>query len=389
MNKPLALLISVALLTSPLSTNAFGATKAGATCTKAGATSTVSNIKYTCIKSGKKLVWDKGVSVPSSKPSPSTNNAARKVIVDPIRVAAFNQVHSKSCADSYPNLTVSTSIGPSFNQATSKAISDALISDFKCFGDLFTAPTKLQIFYVTELDESFVKDKVIPVIIKDDVPHMDQIMLDMKNKKWGNVGSAGGFVNKTYTPNEFTMVIHVTSNYTWKSTDSKLPMHEFTHVIQHFYRDKMQTNTEAAWFDNFPGWFAEGGADTLAFSVVATSPENLDSMTRINGKDMANDTSSPQYRTAATANEMITLIKTLIAPNSDAARNYQYPIGQLVSEYILGTYGFDSYLTLIKNSGTFSSFSENLKATIGLSQEEFLVKAAPYVLAQWQADLKS
>jgi len=39
------------------------AAKAGGTCSKAGITSVVSGKTYTCIKSGKKLVWDKGVAV--------------------------------------------------------------------------------------------------------------------------------------------------------------------------------------------------------------------------------------------------------------------------------------------------------------------------------------
>ena len=44
-------------------TPTFGAGLAGSSCTKAGTTKTVSNKKYTCIKSGKKLIWDKGVAV--------------------------------------------------------------------------------------------------------------------------------------------------------------------------------------------------------------------------------------------------------------------------------------------------------------------------------------
>ena len=47
---------------------AEAAVKAGATCSKAGATSIVSNKKFTCVKSGKKLVWDKGVAVKTNKP---------------------------------------------------------------------------------------------------------------------------------------------------------------------------------------------------------------------------------------------------------------------------------------------------------------------------------
>lgn len=37
--------------------------KAGAKCSKAGATSTVAGKKFTCIKSGTKLMWNKGVVV--------------------------------------------------------------------------------------------------------------------------------------------------------------------------------------------------------------------------------------------------------------------------------------------------------------------------------------
>ena len=37
--------------------------KAGATCSKVGATTVVKTLKYTCIKSGKKLIWSKGVAV--------------------------------------------------------------------------------------------------------------------------------------------------------------------------------------------------------------------------------------------------------------------------------------------------------------------------------------
>jgi hypothetical protein len=68
MRKALAALTVVVLAMSPLQASA--AVKAGAACTKAGATSTVGGIKYTCVKSGKKLVWDKGVKVvAAAKPS--------------------------------------------------------------------------------------------------------------------------------------------------------------------------------------------------------------------------------------------------------------------------------------------------------------------------------
>ena len=53
---------------------AVAAIKAGATCAKLKSTTTVSGYKYTCIKSGKKLVWSKGVKIvvtPKPTPTPS------------------------------------------------------------------------------------------------------------------------------------------------------------------------------------------------------------------------------------------------------------------------------------------------------------------------------
>ena len=50
--------------------------KAGAKCTKAGATSTSGGKKFTCIKSGTKLVWNKGVEIKAAAPKPTPSPAA-------------------------------------------------------------------------------------------------------------------------------------------------------------------------------------------------------------------------------------------------------------------------------------------------------------------------
>ncbi len=47
--------------------NSYAAVTAGSTCKKLGATSTYAGKKYTCIKSGKKLIWNKGVKVSTPK----------------------------------------------------------------------------------------------------------------------------------------------------------------------------------------------------------------------------------------------------------------------------------------------------------------------------------
>ena len=70
----LAALITATFLAALLPANS--ATLAGTICPKLNATKTVANLKFTCNKSGKKLVWNKGVAIqpapkPSASPTPS------------------------------------------------------------------------------------------------------------------------------------------------------------------------------------------------------------------------------------------------------------------------------------------------------------------------------
>jgi len=84
MRKVLTLVLALTLLgISP----GHALTKAGAKCSKAGITSTYAGKKYTCVKSGKNLVWNKGVTV-------------KKVVVSKKAVCP-----SKSALDVDPGIT--------------------------------------------------------------------------------------------------------------------------------------------------------------------------------------------------------------------------------------------------------------------------------------------
>jgi hypothetical protein len=73
----LALLLSLSLISAPT----FAAVKAGAKCTKAGATATAGGKKFTCIKSGTRLIWNKGVTVKAAPKPTSFPTASTKVDV--------------------------------------------------------------------------------------------------------------------------------------------------------------------------------------------------------------------------------------------------------------------------------------------------------------------
>ncbi len=69
------MLVLVASNTAP----AVAAPKAGAKCVKAGATQSANGKKFTCIKSGNQLVWNKGKAIPKAAPaaSPTTSSTPK------------------------------------------------------------------------------------------------------------------------------------------------------------------------------------------------------------------------------------------------------------------------------------------------------------------------
>jgi hypothetical protein len=60
MKQPLALLMALTFVISCFSIPAYAAVKAGAKCSTKGETKTSQGKKFTCVKSGKTLVWSKG-----------------------------------------------------------------------------------------------------------------------------------------------------------------------------------------------------------------------------------------------------------------------------------------------------------------------------------------
>ena len=79
MNRKLIALFSIVFIFVSLPLiPANAAVKAGGSCTKAGISSIASGKKFTCIKSGKKLVWNRGVFAapkPSTTPTPNSNTS--------------------------------------------------------------------------------------------------------------------------------------------------------------------------------------------------------------------------------------------------------------------------------------------------------------------------
>ena len=430
--------------------NSLNAAVSGTKCAKAGTTKTVSNIKYTCVKQGNKLVWNKGAALkpivkpfptpspdlenavvhvgdsctaigehatrqtsagilickrdlsgnlewdlparPSSTPTPSaspSSSPAKILEIDPIRLEAFKSTHDFKCNTAHPNISFTKDVGPNFDPKIAAIIDNLLGRDFNCFDSYLPGPIKLKVFYVSQSDTEFAKTSVNPYLTNNQANHLKEILDRMTAGDWGNGGMAGGFVNWANDHSYIFLVIHVTDNFIWEDKENKLISHEFTHVLQDVWREKINTPAEEDWMRQSPGYFTEGGAEALGYTFEASSALALETSMKKTEKGMSGHPDAGRFRNVASEAEMLARMKETIFPKDEVTSSLQYPIGGLIGEYLIGKYGFTSYLTLIKNLGTYADFSDNLKSVIGLTQDQMLEAAAPYVFKQWKTAMQS
>jgi hypothetical protein len=140
----LTLVLSLSVVISIASTeSSFSAVKAGSTCAMAGQTLVASGKKFTCVKVGKKLQWNKGTSLattqspssPSAKPTASSPSAtpiaefnAHDVVIAQVS-DQWKKWRTKSTSTFTPlKMILESGYDPAWNNAT-KA-SDLLISAF-------------------------------------------------------------------------------------------------------------------------------------------------------------------------------------------------------------------------------------------------------------------
>jgi M6 family metalloprotease-like protein len=103
-------------------TPASGAIKQGSSCPKINSKATVAGVKYTCVKSGKKLIWNKGVKsakpqqnqLVDSKPAGAENSESASkpdTTPDPIVSDSSIYINSAQCKLAYTNQQVDQFIG--------------------------------------------------------------------------------------------------------------------------------------------------------------------------------------------------------------------------------------------------------------------------------------
>jgi hypothetical protein len=432
MKKLLAVLVTAALFLVPI--NAIAAVKAGDACKKVGTTATANGKKFTCVKSGKKLVWNKGVTVSKTTPTASPTNSqsassnssspapTQSVILnrgyirngqfvyrvvngvlerriyasndftsadtrsesdfDAIRVKAYKEITGLTSNPGHPRMQISYLITENYPKDHAEAIRIGVEFAANKFDALIDENFKVNVVLVTEKDKEYVKSKIGILVHPDEIGRtLANLERYTPNTQAVGSGSAGfnrrgqGFIGGTYTG---TFPSFLNNNYLWP----EIATHEMTHVFQMFHISKREFKSEADWLKVIPVHFTEGSANTIGHALAVQhlgwySDESDYTVKRY----MSGFRGSNKMQSVSDVLEMLENTISWANPNySEMA----YPVGQVLWEYIIGTYGFDTYMKFLKNIPATTSYEENLKSVTGVSKDELYKNAAPYIISVWK-----
>ena len=153
-----ALFAALIIFTGSGAIHSFAATKAGAACSKAGKTSISGGKKYTCIKSGKKLIWSKGVATkpapqkteaPAASPSPSPT-VEKLSYPTSKEVEALDRIVESALKSSQPrSADIDFQIGPGQQSAEigqiAKSVLESALRTASIMGLDFDVPVKIYV----------------------------------------------------------------------------------------------------------------------------------------------------------------------------------------------------------------------------------------------------
>ena len=290
------------------------APKAGAKCTKAGATATASGKKFTCIKSGTRLLWNKGIAIKAA-PKPTVNPVLKPVeptptptptpVATPTPTPTPTQLipaEPKSFADiernyqsvaywawkkskdkiesskrtfiDFENIIAPNSGILNKNPVVAFDATSRLFSDFVqpskfysisySYDDLNWAQSKFEeLFSDPELlREIQSPNRGGPNQARNICPSPERCHSSSPNTNRAGVS----IILVGYTPTR--------TNYLTE-TNGDLQSHEYTHVVQQlqFVKSPREMNGLASLKQYVPWWLVEGGADFAG--IASTHPDSF------------------------------------------------------------------------------------------------------------------
>jgi|UniRef100_UPI004049C7D4 hypothetical protein len=358
------------VLAAPVSS---AAVKAGSACTKQGVKQISGGKSFTCVKQGKKLVWKKGVAVkkpaapvvalptPSPIPSATSEAVTEKVSFKPWSTSASAREISDAAQANFKlwvneqskqNSTHKTILHPDTPAKRASNFSKVDQLGSQLFTQYFNGPSAT----VIGASEKWVVDQ-----------------LNNAGENYGSCANNSGNGGLNYCLNKGrTQGYVVTSDDNFNASNpgrdgSALLAHEYFHLVQRqmsglaMLQSIKHGEKESA--NLFPAWLEEGAANFVGFTVAAvaldaTYWEGRPAMFTYIKPDPSNNRNSLQD------------YEIRNGPGNDSP-TYPYIAGQVASEFIVASVGFQKFLNIWLFFKETKDFEKSFERAIGMSKDEF------------------
>ena len=374
MRKPIA--VTAVIILGLLPVQASAAVKAGSTCSKAGVTTNIGDFKFTCIKSGKKLLWSSGVKktgIPAPSPSPSVS-ATPSPSATPSTTPSATATPEKTFASLWEKygFTKPTSADSVINAATDnfknytstvrssqevKVVAqpgvDQQLATWVQGGATFVA----QHFTYPKMSRTFVDVIAIDATWLQDTYAKEGYSADQVRDRLGgfNAGAPafGGSYSNTWN---FSAIQKSNAMVNDKAGMAQTPGHEFFHAIQEILAGRISNDTGS----NVPNWFWEGPAMFIGEQAAGTL--GYSDYVTVGRASMLN-----RYRNGDSINRTSTLSE--IKANNRATD--PYAIGFAGTEFLVSQVGVEKMLNVYTALGRGMNFSDAFKQGTSIELSDF------------------
>ena len=339
--------LCLAVFISSVQPLALAAVKSGQSCSKVGATSISKGVKYTCIKSGKKLVWNKGVKiVPVAKPTPSVTASPEQTPIptpsptsSPLQrwdesdrldalLTQFSDRINQS-ANFQPEMIIE--FGKGTYDDYKELINVGIAAAAKFWSTDIKSPLKFPVIYSGVEDRDWFLSRIAFY------GHSSPQYLENVDRRIALDGDRVGMAGLSYSNGTYLIQFFrgkaLTRLY---PLDYSTVSHEYSHAAQtYFLKGKM---------DAFPCWAMEGGANVYANIIIGLFIRNTkaDEYLIRNGSVRMSLESRENDLWTASDDQFYNMIKSMERQNSPQCTfptKLGYSLGMLIYEQLLGKYG--------------------------------------------------
>jgi hypothetical protein len=387
--KALGVLLAGVLVIAPL--NAFASVKAGVVCKKAGSTATVNGKKFTCIKSGKKLVWNKGVAIakpkpavtptpvatptptPEPTPSPQPPAPVPAPIIEKtptgfndlvenfkgIYINVWNSTNNKITSSPAIDVKQNIVVGPN-TKLPNEEIPSMFVLGTRFFGG-YLQPKKFDAVYFSFDDREWAIRKLLELYGNPSLAN-DEVARSCQSRERCSGASASVPLPDHGRSN---FAVPIGGHQHAYGSKGGIEIHEYAHMVQFMQFQGKPTYKIRSGLGLLPNWFVEGHAHLAGNAASANSLEQYQRYRSFWFNTIPEG--FPDYSPSS-----IELFYEKLAPGKfdPTVQQYVYSVGYFSVEALASIKGVDSPMELIKLVSDGQTWEQAFLKVYGITWKE-------------------